>query len=77
MWRNIIVNAIYQIIVLSIILFNGAEIFGVESSIGVTKETWNATNGVHFTIFFNIFVFLQVFNFLNARKLKVEELNVF
>jgi len=29
------------------------------------------------SLFFNIFVFLQIFNFLNARKLKKEELNVF
>lgn len=70
MCRNIVTNAIYQIILLSIILFKGPQIFGVESSIGVTIETWNHTNGIHFTIFFNIFVFLQIFNFLNARKLK-------
>lgn len=29
------------------------------------------------TIFFNVFVFLQVFNFFNARKLKKDEINVF
>jgi Ca2+ transporting ATPase len=32
---------------------------------------------MHFTLFFNVFVFLQVFNFLNARKLKRDEVNVF
>ena len=29
------------------------------------------------TLFFDVFVFLQVFNFFNARKLKKDELNVF
>lgn len=31
---------------------------------------------MHFTLFFNVFVYLQVFNFLNARKLKREEINI-
>jgi hypothetical protein len=38
---------------------------------------WTPENGVHYTLFFNIFVFMQVFNEINARKLKKEELNVF
>ena len=33
--------------------------------------------GYHFTIFFNIFVFMQVFNSINARKLQKDEFNVF
>jgi Ca2+ transporting ATPase len=35
MWRNIVLNSIYQIIVLTIVLFKGDEIFGVSSSIGL------------------------------------------
>ena len=34
-------------------------------------------SGHHSTIFFNSFVFLQVFSQLNFRKVKVSELNVF
>ena len=38
---------------------------------------WNHETGQHYTIFFNCFVFLQVFNFFNARKLKRDEINIF
>lgn len=77
MWRNIILNSVYQIAVLVVVLFKGHEMFGVQSSIGLSALEWNASNGQHLSIFFNVFVFLQVFNFFNARKLKKEELNVF
>jgi hypothetical protein len=70
MWRSIILNSLYQIVVLVIVLFEGDKIFGVSTSIGLTVEDWNDTNGQHLSIFFDVFVFLQVFNFFNARKLK-------
>lgn len=70
MWRGIVLSSIYQIVVLNIILFRGDKIFGVDSSLGLTMEQWNDTNGQHLSIFFDVFVFLQVFNFFNARKLK-------
>ena len=38
---------------------------------------WNDETGKHYSIFFNVFVLLQVFNEINARKLKAEEYNVF
>lgn len=40
------------------------------------KEAEEDTPSRHFTIIFNTFVFLQFFNFLNARKIE-DELNVF
>ena len=40
-------------------------------------ENWNQETGQHLSIFFDVFVFLQVFNFFNARKLKPDEINVF
>jgi Ca2+ transporting ATPase len=58
-----------------IILYLGPEIFGIPSSIGVSE--WNEETGKHYSIFFNVFVLLQVFNEINARKLKAEEYNVF
>lgn len=75
MWRNIIMQAIFQCIILSIVLFNGDTIFNVPS--GRMTPEWTYENGVHYTIFFDIFVFMQVFNEVNARKLKKEEINVF
>jgi len=75
MWKFIISQGLVQIIILGIILFKGPEIFGIPSSLLV--EDWNDETGKHYSIFFNVFVLLQVFNEINARKLKAEEFNVF
>ena len=74
---NIVSQSIFQIIVLTIIIFYGDYIFGVPSDRELGHFTWNNINGYHFTIFFNIFVFMQVFNSINARKLQKDEYNVF
>ncbi|KAK4755488.1 hypothetical protein SAY87_009245 [Trapa incisa] len=62
MWRNLIAQSLYQVTILLVLQFKGRAIFGVEE---------NVKN----TIIFNCFVFCQVFNEFNARKL--EEKNVF
>jgi len=77
MYFNIISQAIFQILVLTIILFYGDVIFNVPSDRDLSHFEWNNYNGYHFTIFFHIFVLMQVFNSINARKLKKNELNVF
>jgi hypothetical protein len=41
MWRGIVLNSIYQIVILTLVLFKGDEYFGVQSSLGLTKEEWN------------------------------------
>ena len=74
---NIISQAIFQISVLTLIIFYGDVIFGVPSDRDLEHFMWNNVNGYHFTIFFNIFVFMQVFNSINARKLQKDEFNVF
>lgn len=38
---------------------------------------WNDETGKHYSIFFNVFVLFQVFNEINARKLKAFEYNIF
>ena len=58
-----------------IFIYSGPQIFGIPSSIGVTE--WTTESGKHYCIFFNTFVLMQVFNEINARKLKETELNVF
>jgi Ca2+ transporting ATPase len=40
-------------------------------------KEWTAESGKHYCIFFHTFVLLQVFNEINARKLKSSEINVF
>ncbi len=77
MWRNIVLHSFFQIIVLLVILFKGPQLFNVKSSIGLPMDEWTEQSGAHLSIFFDVFVFLQVFNFFNARKLKKDDINVF
>ncbi|PON79949.1 P-type ATPase [Parasponia andersonii] len=62
MWRNLLVQAFYQIAVLLTLQFRGKAIFNVNDKV---KDT----------LIFNTFVLCQVFNEFNARKL--EKRNVF
>ncbi|XP_062208740.1 calcium-transporting ATPase 1, plasma membrane-type isoform X5 [Phragmites australis] len=66
MWRNIIGQSIYQLIVLGLLLFRGKSLLQM--------------NGAHAdallnTFIFNTFVFCQVFNEVNSREM--EKINVF
>lgn len=74
---NIVTQSVFQIVVLTVVIFYGDIIFKVPSDRELDHFEWNDTNGYHFTIFFNIFVFMQVFNSINARKLMKSEWNVF
>eukprot|EP00164_Ancoracysta_twista_P008302 GFYU01011960.1.p1 GENE.GFYU01011960.1~~GFYU01011960.1.p1 ORF type:complete len:574 (-),score=220.77 GFYU01011960.1:562-2025(-) len=65
MWRNIIGQSLYQLVVLFVILFAGHTMLGVEEH-----------SVEHHTFLFNAFVFCQVFNEINCRKL-YNEINVF
>jgi len=58
MWRNIIIQAIYQLGLLIFLLKRGPDIFGCQDG-----------SRHHFTIMFNAFVFCQVFNEFNAREI--------
>ncbi|KAF6158064.1 hypothetical protein GIB67_014858 [Kingdonia uniflora] len=62
MWRNLISQALYQVVMLLTLQFKGEAIFGVNEKV---KDT----------LLFNTFVFCQVFNEFNSRKL--EKKNVF
>jgi len=61
MIRNIVGQSILQITVLCIVLFRGDQIWGVPMR-----------GPVHLTIIFNTFVFLQVWNEFNSRKVNGE-----
>jgi magnesium-transporting ATPase (P-type) len=58
MWRNILCQATYQLIVLVYLLNRGPQLFFCEDG-----------SRQHFTIIFNAFVFCQVFNEFNAREI--------
>jgi len=65
MWRFIIGQSIFQLIILFCLLFAGEYMFAVKPQ-----------STEHYTIIFNTFVFMQLFNEINARKVCGER-NVF
>ncbi|CAJ1934177.1 unnamed protein product [Sphenostylis stenocarpa] len=67
MWRNIIGQSIYQIIVLLVLKFRGEQILKLNGP----DDTTFLLN----TVIFNTFVFCQVFNEINSRDM--EKINVF
>ena len=77
MKANILSQGIFQILILLFIIFKGDALFRVNSDRELEHYEWNNEHGYHFTIFFDIFVFLQVFNSINARKLDQKEINIF
>eukprot|EP01092_Planopodium_desertum_P005007 TRINITY_DN2129_c0_g1_i2.p1 TRINITY_DN2129_c0_g1~~TRINITY_DN2129_c0_g1_i2.p1 ORF type:complete len:272 (-),score=68.45 TRINITY_DN2129_c0_g1_i2:34-810(-) len=65
MWKHIIGQGIYQTIILLGILYAGGHVFEVYS-----RST------LHYSIIFNAFVWCQIFNEFNARKIN-DEFNIF
>ncbi|XP_078182800.1 putative calcium-transporting ATPase 9, plasma membrane-type isoform X2 [Carex rostrata] len=66
MWRNIIGQSLYQLVVLGVLVFCGKKIFNL------TGTNADATLN---TLIFNSFVFCQLFNEINSREM--EKINVF
>ena len=73
MWRSIIMNSIYQSIVLWLIHHWG-DIFVTSENIFVLQD-WDERNWVIFTILFQIFFYFQICNILLARNIKSYEFN--
>ncbi|XP_060172095.1 calcium-transporting ATPase 8, plasma membrane-type-like isoform X3 [Lycium barbarum] len=69
MWRNLLIQALYQVTVLLILNFRGRELLHLE------HETNARAIKLKNTLIFNAFVLCQVFNEFNARK--PDEMNVF
>lgn len=69
MWRNLIVQALYQVTVLLVLNFKGTSILHLEG------ESRQHASDVKNTMIFNAFVLSQIFNEFNARK--PDEINVF
>ncbi|KAF1867259.1 hypothetical protein Lal_00049688 [Lupinus albus] len=69
MWRNLLVQAMYQVTVLLILNFQG------RSLLGMRHDTNDHVIKVKNTLIFNSFVLCQVFNEFNARK--PDEFNIF
>mmetsp|Transcript_11339 Transcript_11339/g.32663 ORF Transcript_11339/g.32663 Transcript_11339/m.32663 type:complete len:1185 (-) Transcript_11339:552-4106(-) len=73
MWANMLGQASYQICVVMTLLFAGPKMFDLEPGHVVEDRK---ENSVHYTLIFNAFVWMQLFNEVNCRKLK-GECNVF
>lgn len=73
MIRNILGHAIFQLIVLFVLVFKSDEFFDIEDGY---LETTRCKPTIHSSIVFNTFVMLQLFNEINSRKVHGER-NVF
>src|SRR5690348_532535 len=71
MWRNIVVMGIYELIVLFVVLYAGDKIFDIDESVclGKSDVDYKFGRSILYTMVFNIFVFLQLFNEINVRRL--------
>ncbi|XP_041047430.1 plasma membrane calcium-transporting ATPase 2 [Carcharodon carcharias] len=73
MMKNILGHGIYQLTVIFTLLFAGETIFNIDSG---RNAPLHAPPSEHYTIIFNTFVLMQLFNEINARKIHGEK-NVF
>ncbi|XP_062842717.1 plasma membrane calcium-transporting ATPase 2 isoform X4 [Trichomycterus rosablanca] len=73
MTKNILGHGIYQLIIIFTLLFVGERIFDIDSG---RNAPLHSPPSEHYTIIFNTFVMMQLFNEINARKIHGER-NVF
>uniref|UniRef100_A0A8B9KCR1 Calcium-transporting ATPase n=1 Tax=Astyanax mexicanus TaxID=7994 RepID=A0A8B9KCR1_ASTMX len=73
MTKNILGHGIYQLIIIFTLLFVGEQIFDIDSG---RNAPLHSPPSEHYTIIFNTFVMMQLFNEINARKIHGER-NVF
>lgn len=71
MSKNILGHALYQMVIMFTLLFVGHKIFDIDNG-----DDLHGLPSQHFTLVFNIFVVMTLFNMLNARKIHNER-NVF
>ena len=70
--RNVIGHSVFQLIVMFVLIFKGGDLFDIVD--GFQSETFCMPTQ-HTSIVFTTFVFMQLFNEINARML--QERNVF
>uniref|UniRef100_A0A672SRY0 Calcium-transporting ATPase n=1 Tax=Sinocyclocheilus grahami TaxID=75366 RepID=A0A672SRY0_SINGR len=73
MMKNILGHAVYQLIITFTLLFAGEKFFNIDSG---RNAPLHSPPSEHYTIIFNVFVMMQLFNEINARKIHGER-NVF
>ncbi len=78
MWRNMFCNTMFQVLeskkisnnqlaIVFFLLYYGAEAFDIQDNL--TNDEKDYKRSKHYTLIFNTFVFLQLFNEINSRKL--------
>ncbi|XP_040059136.1 plasma membrane calcium-transporting ATPase 1 isoform X2 [Gasterosteus aculeatus] len=73
MMKNILGHAVYQLVIIFTLLFAGEKIFDIDNG---RNTPLHSPPSEHYTIVFNVFVMMQLFNEINARKIHGER-NVF
>uniref|UniRef100_A0A1A7XME8 Calcium-transporting ATPase n=2 Tax=Iconisemion striatum TaxID=60296 RepID=A0A1A7XME8_9TELE len=73
MMKNILGHAVYQLVIIFTLLFAGEKFFNIDSG---RNAPLHSPPSEHYTIVFNVFVMMQLFNEINARKIHGER-NVF
>nr|KAF6310123.1 ATPase plasma membrane Ca2+ transporting 2 [Myotis myotis] len=73
MMKNILGHAVYQLTLIFTLLFVGEKMFEIDSG---RNAPLHSPPSEHYTIIFNTFVMMQLFNEINARKIHGER-NVF
>lgn len=76
MWRQIMGVAVWQVVIVLFLQFAGPALWDLDFPYSATPVE-NANRKVLNTIIFNTFVFMQIFNELNARKIGEKEFNPF
>uniref|UniRef100_A0A672NLW7 Calcium-transporting ATPase n=1 Tax=Sinocyclocheilus grahami TaxID=75366 RepID=A0A672NLW7_SINGR len=73
MMKNILGHGVYQLVIIFTLLFAGEKIFNIDNG---RYAPLHSPPSEHYTIIFNTFVLMQLFNEINARKIHGER-NVF
>ncbi|KAM6895353.1 plasma membrane calcium-transporting ATPase 1 isoform 2-T2 [Xenentodon cancila] len=73
MMKNILGQGVYQLTIIFTLLFAGEKLFDIDSG---RNAPLHSSPSEHYTIVFNTFVMMQLFNEINARKIHGER-NVF
>lgn len=91
MWRTILGGALYQILVMSTLLYFGPKIFNIEYHLIDAKYYYEQGDDIpaghqvgdptyrtlHYSLMFATFMLMQIFNAFNSRKLGIKQYNIF
>jgi len=80
MYRQIFGVTAFQILIMMVIMFGGKSIFNLSysnSTMTIDDDVYGKSKKLHFTLIWNTFVFLQVFNLINCRDVSATKTHGF